>query len=405
MDKHKIGLFGFGCVGQGFYDTLKYNDHLQAKVAKICVKSAGKKRSVKAGLLTYNPDDILEDGDIDIIVEVIDDAQVAFEIVSTALKKGKKVISANKKMIAGRLPELIELEANSSGKFLFEGAVAGSIPILQNISNFYSLEKVSAIRGILNGSTNYILTKIENDNVTYGQALAEAQKKGFAETDPALDVGAFDPAFKLSILLWRQYGLLVNPKDIFTIGIDRLQPYDFEFAKAHNLKIKLVGEARRMGNKIVAWVAPQFVSIKDPLHNISYEQNAILIEGEFAGNQLLVGNGAGKLPTGIAVLSDLKNLLSNSDHVPVEADNDLQLADPLVSVYCSHANHSLIDWQVFEAIEEKYASYHSGHLLGTVRLSRLQTLYDQNPKARVLFLSGTGAEYGTHELIYSHAVS
>src|SRR5690606_8801121 len=194
-----IGMFGFGVVGQGLYDIIK-TKKLNLEIKKFVIKNADKKRTLPAALFTTDASAILEDKEINTVVELIDDADVAFEITKQALKSGKNVVSANKKMIASHLEELTHIQHEYGTSLLYEGAVCGSIPIIRNLEEYYDNELLHSVSGIFNGSSNYILSKIFNDNQTYDVALKQAQDLGFAETDPTLDVGGFDPKYKLAIV-------------------------------------------------------------------------------------------------------------------------------------------------------------------------------------------------------------
>ena len=214
--QHKIGLFGFGCVGQGLYDILEKTD-FKAEIVKICVKNKDKERSLPAHFFTYNSASILEDESISLVVELIDNADEAYEIVTTALKRGKNVVTANKKMVAEHLEELIQLQEEHGVSLLYEGAVCGCIPIIRTLEEYYDNELVFSVSGIFNGSSNYILTKVIQENLSYDVALKQAQELGFAESDPILDVGGFDPLYKLCIVALHAYGVIANPEEVFTL--------------------------------------------------------------------------------------------------------------------------------------------------------------------------------------------
>jgi len=193
-----IGLIGYGVVGQGFYSYLEDNKE-EKRLPKIVIKNNNKERDeVKAKFIT-DADELVNDKEIDTVVELISDDIEAFDLVAKALKAGKNVVSANKKMIANNLEELITIENKSKGRFLYEGAVCGSIPIIKTLNEYYSLDNVTEVQGIFNGSTNYILTQIFKDNASYDESLAKAQKLGFAEADPTSDVSGDDALYKLLI--------------------------------------------------------------------------------------------------------------------------------------------------------------------------------------------------------------
>ncbi len=200
MKKLNIGLFGFGVVGEGIYQVLSQKPQLNANIKKIVIKHPDKKRNAPSELFSTEADEILNDEEIDVVVELIDDADAAFEIVKKAMNSGKSVVSANKKMIAENHLELIELQREKNVSFLYEAAVCGSVPILRNLEEYYDNDLLNYIQGIVNGSTNYILTKMRTENESYEIALKAAQENGFAESDPTLDVEGFDAANKLSII-------------------------------------------------------------------------------------------------------------------------------------------------------------------------------------------------------------
>ena len=306
--KLTLGLFGFGCVGQGLYHVLEETHGLKATIKKIVVKNKDKQRPLNPDLFTFDKEAVLSDPEIDVVVELINDANAAFEILKTALKNGKHVVTANKKMIAEHLEEIFFLQQQYDRSVLYEGAVCGSIPILRNLEEYYDNDLLTGIEGIFNGSTNYILTKVFEERKGYAEALKQAQDLGFAESDPRLDVQAFDPKFKLTIAIAHAFGVFVKPENIINIGIDRISDLDLKFARETGYAINLIARAIRVDGKIFALVAPQFVEAENPLSNIRLEYNAVQLQGAFADKQLFVGKGAGSYPTGSAVLSDISAL-------------------------------------------------------------------------------------------------
>lgn len=306
--KLTLGLFGFGCVGQGLYHVLEETHGLKATIKKIVVKNKEKQRPLSKDLFVFDKDAVLNDPEIDVVVELIDDANAAFEILKTALKNGKHVVTANKKMIAEHLEEIFYLQQQYDRSVLYEGAVCGSIPILRNLEEYYDNDLLTGIEGIFNGSTNYILTKVFEEKKGYAEALKQAQELGFAESDPRLDVQAFDPKFKLTIAIAHAFGVFVKPENIINIGIDKISDLDLKFAREKGYAIKLIARAVRVDGKIYGLVAPQFVEAENPLSNIRLEYNAVQLQGAFADKQLFVGKGAGSYPTGSAVLSDISAL-------------------------------------------------------------------------------------------------
>lgn len=300
-----IGLFGFGVVGEGIYHVLNQTPSLNATIKKVCIKHPGKKREAPQALFTTNYEELLNDPQINLIVELIDDAEEAYKIVTTAFKRGKSVISANKKLIAGHLQELIALQAEHQVSFLYEAAVCGSIPVIRNLEEYFDNDLLQSINGIVNGSTNYILTRL-SEGYTYPEALLEAQQKGFAESNPALDVEGFDPANKLTILLAHAYGIITEPLQLLCQGITRLHAKDAAYASEKGLKIKLVAQARKLADgNVAAFVLPQFVKADSQLFNVANEYNGVTIESKLADKQFFYGKGAGRYPTSSAVISDI----------------------------------------------------------------------------------------------------
>ena len=211
METHKqlnIGLFGFGVVGEGLFKVLQQTPSLKATIKKICIKNANKQRNAPDDLFTTDKNILLNDENINVIVEVIDDANAAFEIVSTALKNGKAVVSASKKMIAEHLTEILQLQLETEQPFLCESAACASIPVIRNLEEYYDNDLLHSIKAIVNGSTNFILTKIIEENLSFNDALLLAQQLGFAESNPKLDVEGYDAVNKWSILLNHAYGIV-----------------------------------------------------------------------------------------------------------------------------------------------------------------------------------------------------
>jgi len=214
-----IGLFGFGVVGEGLYRVLQQTPSLKASIKKGCIKNADKKRNAPAELFTTRKEDILNDPEINVVVEVIDDANAAYEIVSTALLSHKSAISASKKMIAEHLTELLEIQEKTGASFLYESAACASIPVIRNLEEYYDNDLLHAIRAIVNGSTNFILTKMFEDKLDFPEALLLAQQLGFAESNPALDTEGWDALNKWIILLNHAYGIVERPENILFTGI------------------------------------------------------------------------------------------------------------------------------------------------------------------------------------------
>jgi homoserine dehydrogenase len=364
METHKqltIGLFGFGVVGEGLYKVLQQTPSLKASIKRVCIKNPGKKREAPAALFTTDRDSILNDPEINVIVEVINESGPAFEIVSTALKSGKAVVSASKKMIAEHLPELLQLQLDTGSPFLYEAAACASIPVIRNLEEYYDNDLLHSIKAIVNGSTNFILTKMFEDKLDFHEALLLAQQLGFAESDPSLDVEGFDAANKWTFLLTHAYGIVEETRNLVFNGIQNIQAGDASVAKEKHYDIKLVAQAKKLQTgKVAAFVLPQFVKQDDALSFVKNEYNGVVIESGFADKQFFYGKGAGSFPTASAVLSDLSALRYQYkyeykklyDHKPHQLTDDF-----FVRIYISFDDWKYIPRDKFEWIEEWHADW------------------------------------------------
>ena len=374
----RLGLIGFGCVGQGFYDIVQQQPGLGLAVARIAVKNPDKPRPLPAHRFTYHADELLADPTLDVLVEVIDDAAEAFRLVSAALRQGRRVVTANKAMLARHLPELVQLEQEFGGALLYEAAVCGSIPVIRTLDAYFSHEPLRAVRGIFNGSSNYVLTRMSEEGSDYGPALAEAQVRGFAETDPSLDMGAFDPRSKAVILAAHAYGIFLNPDDVLNLGIEAIGAADIAYAAAQGQKVKVVASLQRLPNgQVAALVTPQLLGPESPLFTVEHEFNGVLVEGEYAGPQFLRGRGAGGLPTGSAVLADVQALRRGLRYGYAKQPTApaLQPADELaLDVYLRHPDagtlREVLTWLELPA-EALHADEYGPYATGTVPLLRL----------------------------------
>ncbi len=374
--KLKIGLFGFGVVGQGLHDIIR-SQNLSLEIIKICIKNPSKKRTLDSKLFTTSHEEILNNLEINTIVELIDDADVAFEIVKKALMSGKNVVSANKKMIANHLAALVEIQKETGTSLLYEGAVCGSIPIIRNLEEYYDNELLHGISGIFNGSSNYILSKIFNEGLGYEVALKQAQDLGFAETDPILDVGGYDPKFKLTIATAHAYGLFINPDKILNVGIQNISAADIQFAREKNFKIKLVPTARKISTKqVVAYVLPKFVKADDFLYNVENEYNGVIVQAAFADKQFFFGKGAGGHPTGAAVLSDIAALRYDYryEYKKYHQNNGLIHTDKVsIEVYLRYVHEYTVEKLQVEKISERFSRNQYKYVIGSISLKNLIT--------------------------------
>ena len=380
METHKqltIGLFGFGVVGEGLYKVLQQTPSLKATIKKVCIKNPGKKRNAPDTLFTVDRNEILQDPTINVVVEVIDDANAAFEIVSTALKNGKSVVSASKKMLAEHLPALLELQEKTGQSLLYESAVCASIPVIRNLEEYYDNDLLHSIRAIVNGSTNFILTKMFEDKLSFTDALLLAQQLGFAESNPKLDVEGYDAVNKWTILLNHAYGIVSHPDNILFTGIQAIQSSDALVAKEKGYDIKLIAQAKKLNNgKVAGFVLPQFIPVSEPLSFVKNEYNGVVIESGFADKQFFYGKGAGSFPTASAVLSDIAALRYNYKyeykklfhHRPHELTTNYYL-----KVYVSFDDWKYIPREEFEWIEEWHAQAARKYLIGVLHVSKLTT--------------------------------
>ncbi|HMX41470.1 MAG TPA: homoserine dehydrogenase [Saprospiraceae bacterium] len=370
-----IGLFGFGCVGQGLWQVLHETKGVQAEIRRICIKHPDKARSIAPRYFTTRAADILDDPDIDVVVELIDDAEAAFEIVSAALLAGKAVVSANKKMIAHRLPELYALQQRTGTPFLYEGACCASIPIIRNLEEYYDNDLLSSVEGVFNGTTNVILTKVFEQKMSFEQALRYAQEHGFAERDPTLDVEGFDPKFKLCILLLHAFGVFVEPDRVFNYGIGALNGFDIAFAQSRDCVLKLVARCYRHDDRVAAYCLPRFVPKGHRYEDVRDEYNAVTLESAFSERQVFVGKGAGDKPTGCAVLSDISALRYRYRYEYRKfGQNDMafDLKDTVLKVYVRHSYEGQVAEGDFLAITERYVSEQARYWVGTIQLEKLQ---------------------------------
>ena len=370
-----IGLFGFGVVGEGLYKVLQQTPSLNARIKKICIKNAGKPRMAPAELFTTDKNDLLNDAEINVIVEVISESESAFDIVSTAMRKGKSVVSAGKKMIAEHFQELLELQQDAKVSFLYEAAAGASIPIIRNLEEYYDNDLLHAMRAIVNGSTNYILTKMFEHDMEYDAALKQAQGLGFAESDPSLDTSGEDAAHKWTFLLSHGYGIIPKKNELLFAGIENISTADAIVAKQKKYSIRLIAQARKLANgSVAAFVLPQFVTESDPLSFVKDEYNGVLVESSFSDKQFFYGKGAGSFPTASAVLSDLSALRYHykyeykklHHHSPLILTHDFH-----IRVYVRFDSIRLVPKDKFTIIEEWHSDIDQQYLVGILPFAEL----------------------------------
>lgn len=369
-----IGLFGFGVVGESLYNVLQGKPSLGAVVKRVCIRHGDKERSAPQALFTTHAAELLADEEINVIVELTSDPQAAYHIVTEALKRGKAVVSAGKKMISENLPELIALQQQYNVPLLYEAACCASIPVIRNLEEYYDNDLLHSVSGIVNGSTNYILTRQAEERCTFATALAAAQEAGFAEADPSLDVKGVDAAHKLSLLLAHAHGILEHPEALLHAGIDTLHEADVQFAREKGYVVKLVAQARKLANgSVAAFVLPQFVAEGSRLRDVRYEYNGVEIESSLADKQFFCGKGAGGYPTASAVLSDLSALRYDYRYeykklrqVSASVTDDFYVRVCVGSRSLLHIPHDH-----FERVEEWVSSDRRCHLSGIIHFGRL----------------------------------
>jgi homoserine dehydrogenase len=385
-----IGMFGFGVVGEGLYKILKQTPSLKASIKKVCIKNPNKKRNAPAELFTSNKNDLLLDPEINVIVEVINDSIAGYEIVTTALKNGKDVVSASKKMLSEHLPELIELQNTTGRSLLYEASACASIPVIRNLEEYYDNDLLHSIKAVVNGSTNFILTKMFEEHLQFKEALLLAQQLGFAETDPTLDIEGFDAANKWVLLLAHSYGINTTIQDMLFNGITQINELDAKVAQSKNQSIKLVAQAQKLNSgKVASFLLPQFIDANEHLFFVKNEYNGVVIESGFADKQFFYGKGAGSFPTGSAVLSDIAALRYGYKYeykklnqaVKAELSYDFHLR-----VYVSFENSDSIPKEEFNNIEEWHAGNERSYLIGTIPYQSLfhKTWWKSNNTSLIL---------------------
>ena len=374
MKNLNIGLFGFGNVGRGLYDVLQRIDSSHVQIKRICVRDIKKEREIKAEF-TDNADDIFEDRDINLIVEVIDDAEAAYDIVKRALKSRIPVVSGNKKMLGHHLPELIDLQEQYNTALLYDASACGSIPVIRNLEEYYDNDLLVSVKGILNGSSNFILSKIFNEHMSYDKALKLAQDLGFAESNPTLDIDGWDSLYKLIIITIHAFGVYVSPDEIFTYGISTMNDSDIRFALEKDRRIKLVAHVEKIDDRLIMCVIPQLISRNKYIYSVEDEFNGVVIKGLFYDKQFMFGRGAGGHPTGSAVLSDITACAYNYRY-EYKKLNDSVLpkynTEHTFRVYFRYKSAEQRNLLNFSKIREQYSSEEYNYIVGDVTLANLK---------------------------------
>ena len=326
----KIGLLGCGTVGQGVYNLLQMNrdkyqpvlNNTNLEITKILVNDINKKRpNIPQELLTTDPDEILNDENIDIIIEVIGGTTKAQDYIKKALLKGKHIVTANKDLMAINAQELLDLGNKAGRQIRYEASVAGAIPIISTIKENILSNKITKVMGIINGTTNFILTKMFNEDRDLNDVLKEAQELGYAEADPTSDIEGLDAARKIAVLASIAFNRSVVLNDVYVEGITAISVDDVNYAKLFNSTIKLLGIAVNNEQGIEVRVHPTLLPMSHPLAKVDDVYNAIYIEGNAFGDLTLIGKGAGSLPTASAVVADLLSIVKDMNRNIISYEN------------------------------------------------------------------------------------
>ena len=378
MNTIKIGLYGLGTVGKGICSVIANARNAHAEIVRICVRNINKHREIDIdpALLTDREDEILEMKGIDLIVEVVDDPEASYRIVKKALEKGIPVVSGNKAMIARNLPELISLQRRHSTALLYDASSCGSIPVIRNLEEYYDNDLLLEVKGILNGSSNYILSQVFDHGKSYGSALRRAQELGFAESDPTFDIGGYDALFKLVIITVHALGVYVNPGNVLTYGISTINEHDIIYAREKGVKIKLVAQVVKISDDIFTmFVMPEFISPSKYIYSVDDEYNGVVIRGECYDRQFMFGKGAGSLPTASSILSDI---MARRHDYRYEYKKMDYLGLPVYSdkinlkVYLRYKDISTVRQIHFSKIHETYCSENFNYIIGETSIQELK---------------------------------
>lgn len=383
MSKIKIGLFGFGVVGSGIYEVLQKSKNANAEIAKICVADLNKPRklTLDKSLFTDNPDEILDNPEINLIVEVINNADAAYKIVKGALLRGIPVVSGSKTMLAYHLDELIKIQREKNVALLYDASSCGSIPVIRNLEEYYDNDLLLEVKGILNGSSNYILSRVFDHSSSYEDALRQAQELGFAEKDPSFDIDGFDALFKLVIITVHALGAYVHPDKIFTYGISTIHESDIQYAREKRVKIKLVAQVVKISDKhFTMFVMPEFVQPSRYIYSVDDEYNGVVIRGECYDRQFMFGKGAGSLPTASSILSDIMARQHDYRYEYKKLhfhDKPTYTTDVKLKIYVRYNETDIPSILNFISIDEQYSSSESRYVIGNIMLSELIAKRDE----------------------------
>ncbi|MFO8048184.1 MAG: homoserine dehydrogenase [Desulfosudaceae bacterium] len=320
METIKIGILGCGTVGTGVARTLLEKQRLMESRSGLSLvlkhiadidTDRDRGLDLAPGVMTADAEAVVDDPEIDIIVELIGGQSVAKTLMLRAIDQGKSVVTANKALLSACAPEIFPRAEEKGVDVAYEASVGGCMPIIKTIRESLVANRIESIRGILNGTCNYILTKIAAEHCTFEVALRQAQEKGFAEADPTLDVDGFDTAHKLAIVNALAYGMNVNLDDIYIEGIRGITPLDIDFAEAFGYTVKLLAISKQADGAVEARIHPTMIPRDNPLSSVAGSLNAVMVSGDCVEDVLLYGHGAGMMPTASAVVSDIVDLARN----------------------------------------------------------------------------------------------
>ncbi len=331
----KVAILGYGIVGSGVFEIMRSNQEGISRRAgeEIEVKYVLDLRDFPGdpveNVLVHDFKRIVEDPEVGVVVEVMGGVEPAYSYVKEALLTGKSVCTSNKELVAKHGAELLEIAKQKKKNFLFEASVGGGIPIIRPLNQSLTADEIREVSGILNGTTNYMLTKMRDEDADFDEVLKDAQKRGYAERDPSADVDGFDAGRKIAILTSLAYGMQVDYEDIYTEGITKISKTDIAYARAAGANIKLLGTSKKVDGKVYAMVAPRMIGKEHPLYTVDDVFNAILVRGNFLGDIMFYGKGAGKLPTASAVVSDVVDAVKHSgtNVMTIWNSRKLELAD------------------------------------------------------------------------------
>ena len=356
-NKIKIGLIGLGTVGSGVFKTLKNFDNVE--VVKIAVRSKNKKRNIEGlndSIITDNAYDVVNDPDIQIVAELVGGVEPAYDLIKTAIKNGKHIVTANKELLAKHGEELFNFAEEHNKVVLYEAAIAGGIPLIMPIKTILAGNKINKIKAILNGTTNYILTKMDVQGASYNDVLKESQELGYAEADPTGDVEGFDAAYKITTLATIAFGKRVKFENVYREGITKISPEDMLAANEMGYKIKLIASAEiTEDNKADVRVHPMLISKSNPLAHIDYVTNAVTLTGHPVGSVTLSGPGAGEFPTASSVVGDILAIAS-----------EIGKTDYLLPMMRCHHNESAEPIDISETENKYYISMTAKNSIGVI---------------------------------------